>query len=101
LVALAAQKNKVTDLAYAMLGRYAQEVLFLTPFIVLLGTGGVAADTVGLALQRILATLLGTALAGGIALALARADRDNTDDTSPATGPADSTAPGATDAPGR
>ena len=83
-------------LAYAILGRYAQEVLFLTPFIVLLGTGGVAADTLGLALQRILATLLGTVLAGGIALALTRADGDNTDDTGGAAGP-----PGASDVAGR
>jgi hypothetical protein len=65
----------VLIIAYAALGRYAQEVLFLTPFVVLLGTGGAAADTAGLALQRVLATLLGTVLAGAIAMALARADR--------------------------
>lgn len=65
----------VLIIAYAVLGRYAQEILFVTPFIVLLGAQGSAADTAGLALQRVLATLLGAVLAGVVALALARADR--------------------------
>lgn len=90
----------VLILAYAILGRYAQEVLFLTPFIVLLGTGGVAAATVGLAVQRILATLLGAVVAGGIALALARADRDETPDSGETTEHTDSAAPGASDVSG-
>jgi hypothetical protein len=78
----------VLIIAYAVLGRYAQEILFLTPFIVLLGAGGVAADTAGRALERVLATLLGAVLAGVIALALAGADSRNqgSPDTSP--GPA-------------
>ncbi len=67
----------VLIVAYAALGRYAQEVLFLTPFIVLLGSSGAAAGTAELALQRIMATLLGALLAGIIALALARADRQD------------------------
>ncbi|MGB8021822.1 MAG: FUSC family protein [Candidatus Nanopelagicales bacterium] len=70
----------VLIIAYAVLGRYAQEVLFLTPCIVLLGAQGDAADTAGLALQRVLATLLGAVLAGVVALALARADRGGTED---------------------
>ena len=69
----------VLIVAYAALGRYAQEILFLTPFIVLLGGGGGSADTAELALQRIMATLLGAVLAGLIALALARADRQDAD----------------------
>ena len=70
----------VLIIAYAVLGRYAQEILFVTPFIVLLGAQGIAGGTAGLALQRVLATLLGAVLAGAVALALARADRDDTDD---------------------
>ncbi len=69
----------VLIVAYAALGRYALEILFLTPFIVLLGSTGAATDTAELALQRIMATLLGAVLAGLIALALARADRQDAD----------------------
>jgi uncharacterized membrane protein YccC len=64
----------VLVVANGLLGRYAQQVMFLTPFIVLIGSG-VGADTVGVALQRVVATLLGALLAAGIALGLWRLDR--------------------------
>ena len=64
----------VLVVANALMGRYAQQVMFLTPFIVLIGSGA-GADTVGVALQRIVATLLGALLAAGIALGLWRLDQ--------------------------
>jgi hypothetical protein len=63
----------VLVVANAVMGRYAQQVTFLTPFIVLIGSGG--GGTAGVALQRVLATLLGALLAAGIALALWRVDQ--------------------------
>jgi uncharacterized membrane protein YccC len=64
----------VLVVANALMGRYAQQVMFLTPFIVLIGSGA-GADAVGVALQRVVATLLGALLAAGIALGLWRLDR--------------------------
>jgi hypothetical protein len=84
----------VLVVAYAVLGRYAQEIVFLTPFIVLLGSTGAATDTADLALQRIAATLLGAVLAGLIALALARADRQGDDASAEASGASGGDTPG-------
>ena len=64
----------VLVVANALMGRYAQQVTFLTPFIVLIGSGG-GDDTVGVAVQRVVATLLGALLAAAIALGLWRLDR--------------------------
>ncbi len=64
----------VLMVANALLGRYAQQVTFLTPFIVLIGSGG-GDDAVGAALDRVVATLVGAVLASVIALALWRVDR--------------------------
>jgi uncharacterized membrane protein YccC len=61
----------VLVVANALLGRYAQQVMFLTPFIVLNGSGA-GVDAVGVALQRVVATVLGALLAAGIALGLWR-----------------------------
>lgn len=60
--------------AYAVLGRYSQQVVFVTPFVILIGSGDADSAAVGVALARVLATLLGATLAAGLALALARAD---------------------------
>lgn len=65
----------VLMVAYAALGRTAQQVAFLTPVVVLLASGGAGMDTVTVALERVLATLLGVVVAALLALALARADR--------------------------
>ncbi len=64
----------VLVVANALLGRYAQQVTFLTPLIVLLGSAG-AQDAVGVAVERVAATVLGAALASAIALALWRVDQ--------------------------
>ncbi len=64
----------VLVVANALLGRYAQQVTFLTPLIVLLGSAGTT-DALGVALERVGATVLGALLAAGIALALWRVDR--------------------------
>ena len=64
----------VLMVANALLGRYAQQVTFLTPLIVLLGSAG-GDDAVGVALDRVVATLVGAVLATVIALALWRVDR--------------------------
>jgi len=61
----------VLVVANALLGRYAQQIAFLTPLIVLLGSAGTQ-DAVGVALERVGATVLGALLATGIALALWR-----------------------------
>ncbi len=64
----------VLVVANAMLGRYAQQITFLTPLIVLLGSAGVQ-DAVGVALERVGATVLAALLAAVISLALWRADQ--------------------------
>ena len=64
----------VLMVANALMGRYAQQVTFLTPFIVLVGSGG-GDDAVGVALDRVVATLVGAVLAALMALALWRVDR--------------------------
>jgi uncharacterized membrane protein YccC len=56
------------------MGRYAQQVMFLTPFIVLIGSGS-GEEAFGIGVQRVAATLLGALLAAGIALALWRVDQ--------------------------
>ncbi len=62
-------------MAYGALGRYAQQVTFLTPLIVFVGSGGSTAVTAGLALERVLATVVGALLAGALALLIARDER--------------------------
>ena len=64
----------VLVVANALMGRYSQQVMFLTPFIVLVGSGS-GEEAVGVAVQRVAATLLGALLAAGIALALWRVDQ--------------------------
>jgi hypothetical protein len=64
----------VLVVANALLGRYAQQVTFLTPLIVLLGSAGTQ-DALDVAVERVAATVLGAALAGAIALALWRVDQ--------------------------
>ena len=64
----------VLVVANALMGRYAQQVTFLTPFIVLIGSRS-GEEAVGIALQRVAATLLGALLAAAIALALWRVDQ--------------------------
>jgi hypothetical protein len=64
----------VLVVANALMGRYSQQVTFLTPFIVLIGSGG-EEEAVGVAVQRVAATLLGALLAAAIALALWRVDQ--------------------------
>ena len=64
----------VLVVANALMGRYSQQVMFLTPFIVLIGSGS-GEEAVGIAVQRVAATLLGALLAAGIALALWRVDQ--------------------------
>ena len=61
--------------AYAALGRTAQQVVFLTPVVLLLGSGGAGTDTLTVAIERVGATMLGAVLAALLALGLARADR--------------------------
>lgn len=59
--------------SYAMLGNYVRQVVFLTPAVVLLAPAG----GIGLiAAERALATLIGTLLAGALALLLERLDPD-------------------------
>lgn len=59
--------------SYALLGDYLKQVVFLTPAVVLLAPAG----GVGLyAAERAVATLVGTLLAGALALLLERADSD-------------------------
>lgn len=65
----------VLTVAYSTLGRSGQQVVFLTPVVVLLGSGGAGAATVTVAVERVLATILGALIAAVLALALARADR--------------------------
>lgn len=64
----------VLMVAHAMLGHYAQQITFLTPLIVLLGSAG-AQDAVGVALERVGATVLAAVVATVISLALWRADQ--------------------------
>jgi uncharacterized membrane protein YccC len=64
----------VLVVANALVGRYAQQVMFLTPFIVLIGSGS-GEEAFGIGVQRVAATLLGALLAAGIALALWRVDQ--------------------------
>lgn len=60
--------------ANAALGRLAYEVMYTTPLIILLGSGG-GAGTVGAAVARVVATLAGALLAGVVALWIARLSR--------------------------
>ncbi|MGB7961501.1 MAG: FUSC family protein [Propionicimonas sp.] len=62
----------VLVIANAILGRYAWQVAFLTPVVILLGSSGSAA---GLATERVAATLVGAILAGVAALGLLRFER--------------------------
>lgn len=72
MLALAACLVLMTS--YALLGDYVRQVVFLTPAVVLLAPAG----GVGLiAAERALATLIGTLLAGALALLLERADPDD------------------------
>jgi Fusaric acid resistance protein-like len=66
----------VATVAYALLGDYARQVMFMTPMIVLLGAGSSSGRT-EVAAERVLATLVGAVIAAGIALALARYERDH------------------------
>lgn len=59
-------------LAYALASRYSEQVMFMTPFMVLVGAKGVQGSAVNLALERVGLTLVGVLLAGVTALALAR-----------------------------
>ena len=66
----------VATVAYALLGDYARQVMFMTPMIVLLGAGS-SSGRAEVAAERVLATLVGAVIAAGIALALARFERDH------------------------
>lgn len=68
----AAAAMMILMLAYQLLGRYSQQVMCMTPFVVLVGAKGVQADALELALQRVLETLLAVVIAGLAAMALAR-----------------------------
>jgi hypothetical protein len=59
--------------ANALLGRSGRVVLFLTPLLVLVGSG----DTVGTALDRVLTTVAGALLAALLALVVARLSRQH------------------------
>ena len=65
----------VATVAYAFLGDYARQVMVMTPMIVLLGAGN-SSGRAEVAAERVLATLLGAVIAAGIALALARYERE-------------------------
>jgi hypothetical protein len=71
----------VPVLGYAVLGRYAQQVVFLTPMVILPGSGGAGVAAADLALSRVGATLLGAVLAAGLALALTRVDRTHSSES--------------------
>ena len=66
----------VLVVANAALGRGAQQVLYLTPLIILLGSGG-GGGLVGAALDRVVMTVVGAALAGIVALWIARVTRQH------------------------
>ena len=64
----------VLMVGYAVLDRYGPTVACSTPFIVLLGAGGGGVAALGLAVERVGATVVGAVVAAGIALALARGE---------------------------
>jgi hypothetical protein len=61
--------------AYAALGRTAQQVVFLTPAVLHLRSGGAGRDIQTVAIERVGQTALGAVCAALLALGLARADR--------------------------
>lgn len=61
--------------AWALAGDVLRQTLFSTPVIVLLGSSGLAAQGVGIALDRVLLTTLGAATAVALAYWLHRVDR--------------------------
>lgn len=65
----------VLVVANAALGRQTQQISYHTPLIVLLASGGGGA-TAGLAVERVLMTALGAAIAAVVALWIARLARD-------------------------
>ena len=62
-------------IAYTVTGQYALAVACSTPFIVLLGGGSAVDDALGVAVERVLTTVVGALIAGFIALAVARQTR--------------------------
>lgn len=69
---LLAMALMVLMLAYALLGRYAEQVMCMTPFVILIGAGGMAAQALGLALERAGFTVIAVLLASGVSLLLTR-----------------------------
>lgn len=66
----------VLVVTYAALDRYRMYVMCLTPIIVLMIGGASTESTVNVALERVLATILGAVVAALLAFALAWSDRD-------------------------
>jgi hypothetical protein len=72
---LVATAMLVLVIGNALLDRATQQVLYLTPLIVLLGSG--QASVLGTALERVAMTLVGAVFAAIVGLAISRAHRDH------------------------
>jgi len=70
----------VLTIGWALAGNRRRQSVFLTPVVLILGSGGVAGTTVGLAVERLVLTLAGAAVAVGLAWLL---HRMNTGDREP------------------
>lgn len=64
----------VLTVGWALAGNRRRQSAFVTPAVLILGSGGVAGTTVGLAVERLLFTVLGAAVAVGLAVLLHRWD---------------------------
>jgi hypothetical protein len=67
-------------IGYTLLERYALSVAAATPLAVLAGAGSSADPVWEVGLARVAATVVGALMAGAVALALARADRNRRSD---------------------
>lgn len=66
----------VLTVGWALAGNRRRQSAFVTPVVLILGSGGVAGTTVGLAVERLLFTAVGAAVAVGLAVLLHRLDAD-------------------------
>lgn len=76
VVAVVVVPLMVLGVAYSLLGRNSKSVMFLTPSAVLLANLASQDAEITATIQRLVATLVGGLIAGGLALLLERADRD-------------------------